>query len=63
MTNTHTLIGETATAVGDGWAGFRVGQRYELHVKHREDGAVAIMLDHHGHVTPGAGLVITEEQY
>jgi hypothetical protein len=36
----RTFIGETSTAVGDGYAGFRVGRTYELQVEHRSDGTV-----------------------
>lgn len=44
----------------DGWAGFRVGQRYELEVS-REFDEVRIVL---AHGSAGAGpLVVTSEQY
>jgi hypothetical protein len=62
-TETRTFIGETSTAVGDGYAGFRIGQTYQLQVEHRGE-TVAILLDHHEHVSPGAGpLVVTAEQF
>ncbi|RZK38681.1 MAG: hypothetical protein EOO61_07795 [Hymenobacter sp.] len=54
------FVGGTDTAVSDDWAGFHIGQRYELHVK-RSDSDVFIMLDYHEHVTPGAGLVMSKE--
>ena len=63
MTETRTFIGDAAAHVGDGWAGFHLGQRYELHVNYQDDGSVSLMLDHHVHVTPGAGLVLTVEQF
>jgi len=57
---TRTFVGETASAVGDGYAGFRIGQTYGLQVERRDDGSVAIVLDHHAHVSQGAGpLVLT----
>jgi hypothetical protein len=62
-TETSTFVGETATSVGDGYAGFRIGRRYQLQVEHRGD-TVAIMLDHHEHVSPGAGpMVVSSEQF
>ena len=61
---TRTFIGETSTAVGDGYAGFRIGQPYQLSYERRDDGTVAILLNHHEHVSPGAGpLVVTSEQF
>jgi hypothetical protein len=63
-TETRTFVGETAGAIGDGYAGFRIDRTYELTVEHRDDGNVAIVLNHHPYVSPGAGpLVITEAQY
>jgi hypothetical protein len=63
-TETRTFVGETSTAVGDGYAGFRIGQQYPLSYEHRSDGTVAIKLDHHEHVSPGAGpLVVSNEQF
>lgn len=63
-TETRTFIGETSTIVSDGYAGFRIGRTYQLEVEHRVDDTVAITLNHHEHVSPGAGpMVITEEQY
>lgn len=53
-TETRTFVGETSTAVGDGYAGFRIGQTYQLQVEHRGD-KLAIVLDHHEHVSPDAG--------
>jgi hypothetical protein len=46
-TESLTFVGETATLVGDGYAGFRVGRTYELQVERRDDGTVAHVLDHH----------------
>jgi hypothetical protein len=61
---TRTFVGETAGAIGDGYAGFRIDRTYELHVEHRANDTVAIVLNHHDHVSPGAGpMVITEAQY
>lgn len=63
MTGTRTFVGETATAIGDVWAGFRAGQEYQLTYT-RESDEVRIVLDHHEHVSPGAGpLVVTSEQF
>jgi len=42
----RTFVGESATSVGDGYAGFRLGRQYKLQVEHRGD-TVAIALDHH----------------
>ncbi|MGI4864611.1 MAG: hypothetical protein ACRYFZ_11875 [Janthinobacterium lividum] len=61
-TETRTFIGESGTQAFDGWAGFRIGQEYELHVE-RSDGDVFLMLAYHEHATPGAGLVMSEEQF
>jgi hypothetical protein len=59
----RTFVGESATAVGDGYAGFRLGRMYKLQVEHHGD-SVAIVLDHHEHVSTGAGpLVVTSEQF
>jgi len=59
----RTFVGESATSVGDGYAGFRIGRSYQLQVEHRGD-SVAIVLDHHEHVSTGAGpLVLTSEQF
>jgi hypothetical protein len=63
-TSTLTFVGETATSVGDGYAGFRIGRTYKLQVERRDDGTVSIVMDHHEHVSPGAGpLVVTQEQF
>jgi hypothetical protein len=63
-TENRTFVGETSTAVGDGYVGFRIGKTYKLQVEHRDDSAVAIVLDHHEHVSPGAGpLVVTQAQF
>jgi hypothetical protein len=60
----RTFVGESATSVGDGYAGFRIGRTYELQVERRDDGTVAIVMDHHEHVSPGAGpLVVTQAQF
>jgi hypothetical protein len=62
-TETRTFIGESSTAVGDGYAGFRIGQAYPLIFECRDDGTVAIKLDHQ-HVSLGAGpMVLTSEQF
>jgi hypothetical protein len=63
-TQSLTFVGETATSVGDGYAGFRIGRSYELQVERRDDGTVSIVMDHHEHVSPGVGpLVVTSEQF
>ncbi len=59
----RTFVGEADTIVGDGWAGFQLGQCYELYVTYLGDGTVSILLDRPSHVTPGAGLVVTVEQF
>jgi hypothetical protein len=62
-TETRTFIGETASAVGDGYAGFRIGQEYQLTYS-KEFDEVRLVLDHHAHVSPGVGpLVLTSEQF
>jgi hypothetical protein len=62
-TETRTFIGETAGAVGDGYAGFRIGREYQLTYT-KEFDEVRIVLDHHEHVSPGAGpLVLTSAQF
>jgi hypothetical protein len=63
-TETRTFIGVSSTAVGDGYAGFRIGQRYPLTYERRDDGTVAILFDHHEHVSPSAGpMVLSNEQF
>jgi len=45
------------------FAGFRIGQQYQLSYT-KEFDQVRIVLDHHEHVSPGAGtLVLTSEQF
>jgi hypothetical protein len=62
-TETRTFIGETAGAVGDDYAGFRIGRQYP-HTYTKEFDEVQIVLDYHEHVSPGAGpLVLTSEQF
>lgn len=54
------FVGETAGQIFDGFAGFRVGQVYELHFT-RAGHQVAIELEHG---SPGAGpLVVSAEQF
>lgn len=60
-TETRRFVGETATAVGDGYAGFRRNQQYQLQVEYRDDDTVAITLDHHAHVSPGAGPMVVSK--
>lgn len=59
-TETRTYIGETGTQAFDGWAGFRVGQTYQLRVEHRDGGRVAIALDHG---SPGAVKEMSSEEF
>jgi hypothetical protein len=60
---TRTFIGESGTPAFDGYAGFRIGQRYELRVERRDDSTVAVGLDH-AHCTPGVGpMVVSKEQF
>lgn len=57
------FIGEIVTSVGDGYAGFRIGQTYQLQVEHRGD-TVAVTLDYHEHVSPGTGpMMVASEQF
>jgi hypothetical protein len=59
----RTFVGETSTAVGDGYAGFCIGRTYKLQVEHHGD-SVAIILDHQDYVSMGAGpLVVSNEQF
>jgi hypothetical protein len=62
-TETRTFVGEPGTAVGDGWAGFRLGQYYELYVQQVDDEMVTILLGRPARVRPGSGLVVTVEQF
>ena len=57
-TENRTFVGETGTQAFDGFAGFRVGQSYQL--RHtREFDEVRIEMDH-----AGAGLVVVSvEQF
>jgi hypothetical protein len=41
----RTYVGETSTSAFDGWAGFRIGQSYQLRYT-REFDEVRIALDH-----------------
>jgi hypothetical protein len=62
-TETRTFVGETASAVGDGYAGFRIGRQYPLTYT-KEFDEVRIVLDHHEYVSSGAGpLVLSVEQF
>jgi hypothetical protein len=45
MPETYTFVGETATPAFDGFAGFRIGQSYQLRYT-REFDEVRIALDH-----------------
>jgi hypothetical protein len=61
---TRMSVGETAGPVGDGYASLRMNRTYELTVEHRDDRAVAIVLNNHEHDSPKVGpTVITEKQY
>ena len=63
MTETRTFVGETAGAIGDGYAGFRIGRQYQLTYT-KEFDEVHLVLNHHEHVSPGAGpLVLTSKQF
>jgi len=62
-TETRTYVGEPTGYPFDGMAGFRLGQQYELSYT-KEFDEVRLVLDHHAHVSPGAGpLVLTSEQF
>jgi hypothetical protein len=62
-TETRTFIGESGTAAYDGYAGFRVGQAYQLRIEQRDDGTVAVALEH-AHCAPGVGpMVVKSEQF
>lgn len=59
-TETRMFVGDTATHAFDGYAGFRIGQLYQLRFT-RDDDQVAIELDHGA---PGAfQLVVSEAQF
>jgi hypothetical protein len=58
---TRTFVGETATSVGDGFTGFRIGQSYQLRYRVRKDGNVAVALDHAPQ--EGRELIVTSEQF
>ncbi len=59
-TQSLTFIGESGTAAMDGYAGFRTGQTYNLRIERREDGSVAIAIDHG---SPGAVLELSQEKF
>ncbi len=44
----------------DGYAGFRAGQTYSLRVERRDDGTVAIALDHG---SPRSELELSQEKF
>jgi hypothetical protein len=63
MTETRTYVGDSHGHAFDGMAGFRIGQQYQLTYT-KEFDEVRIVLDHHEHVSPGAGpLVVSVEQF
>jgi hypothetical protein len=56
----RTYVGETAVGAFDGFAGFRIGQSYQLRYT-REFDEVRIALDHAA--TPGLVSTMTVEQF
>jgi hypothetical protein len=56
----RTFVGETGTMAFDGYAGFRMGQSYQLRYT-REFDEVRIALDHAA--TPGRILTLKAEQF
>jgi hypothetical protein len=45
-TSIRTFIGQTETQFFDGYAGFRIGQTYQLRYRITKDGTVKIAMDH-----------------
>lgn len=56
----RTYVGETGTQAFDGWAGFRIGQSYDLTITRHENGDVDITLDHEGRERD---LTLTADQW
>lgn len=62
-TEIRTFIGESSTAVGDGYAGLRLGRTCKLQIEHQGD-SVTIVLAHREHVSLYAWpLVVSQEQF
>lgn len=61
-TETRIYVGDTGTAMVDGWAGFRLGQLYQLHVERREQGVVIITPNGQAIHSPGP-LILSEAQF
>jgi len=60
-TVTRTFIGQPETRFFDGYAGFRIGQTYQLRYRTAEDGTVKIAMDHVGQ--PLAEVGVTAELF
>jgi hypothetical protein len=62
-TETRTYVGEMSTMTFDGWAGFRIGQQYQLTYT-KEFDEVRLVPDHHKYVSPSAEpMVPTSAQF
>jgi hypothetical protein len=62
-TETRTFIGESGTPAFDGYAGFRIGQTYQLRVERQDDGTIAVALEH-AHCAPGVEpMVVSSDQF
>lgn len=61
LTETRTFVGESATAVGDGYAGFRRGRQYQLRYE-RDGDQVRVLLDHE-HCAPGLSSEMSAAQF
>jgi len=62
-TETRTFVGETATAIGDGYAGWRLGRQYQVRYRQTEDGRVAVALDHEHCRDRGLEMTVSEGQF
>ncbi|MGI4834617.1 MAG: hypothetical protein ACRYFK_14270 [Janthinobacterium lividum] len=60
-TETRTYVGQTGTQAFDGFAGFRLGQVYELRYE-RRGGQVAVALVH-PHGVEGLELLVSEGEF
>lgn len=59
-TEPHTFIGQAGTRAIDAFAGFRIGQTYELRYWREDRGTVVIELDH---LQGGGQLVVTAGEF
>ena len=59
-TKAHTFIGQANTRATDGFAGFRLGQVYELRYERKDNGTVLVELDH---MRGGGQLAMTAAEF